>query len=77
MYPDGATPTSLAFANRRRTDGHQSGVRQPPYRAVAEEAYRRYLEDGRKQDRLLLYWDQAAAVLRERPIDASPLPTSP
>jgi hypothetical protein len=71
------TPTPLPLANRRRTDSHQSGVRQPPYRAVAEEAYRRYLEDGRNQDRLLLYWEQAEAVLRERPIDASPLPISP
>jgi hypothetical protein len=57
-------PTSLPLANRRRTDSRQSAVREPPYRAVAEEAYRRYLEDGRNQDRLLLYWEQAAAVLR-------------
>jgi hypothetical protein len=48
---------------RRRTDG---AIGRPFYRAVAEEAYRLFVADGRNRDRLLAYWQQADAAIMAR-----------
>jgi hypothetical protein len=51
-------PENNAPFNRRRSDadGNATNV---AYRAIAEEAYRLYVADGRDRSRLLTYWELA------------------
>jgi hypothetical protein len=53
-------------ANRRRSDGDGRDAERAEYRAIAEEAYRLFVEDGRDRSRLLDYWQLATTRTLER-----------
>jgi hypothetical protein len=65
-YVQRRTMTSSVNPGRRRTDTSSTPLPRPEYRAIAEEAYRLFVEDGRDFERALFYWVRAEERLTLR-----------